>query len=248
MRWLKGVRTVLGPVLLVQGRRLTRTALRMPEAAGERSGTCGDGKVLKLLFVGDSSMAGVGVADQASALAGPTAALVAEGLGCAVEWQMIGRSGATTGQLVQLLDDARLEEPDVLITASGANDVIWQTGATEFTDSYGALLGRVFGSGRRRLAVVSGLPPLHATPAVPQPLRWYLGAYARALDRRLMRWTEHQAGTSYLSLQWAADGTKLAEDRFHPGAELYRTWAGLVAAEVVGLEGIREAARAPRQM
>ncbi len=237
MRWLKGVRTVLGPVLLLQGRRLNRTALRMPEAAGARCGSCGDagGRELKLLFVGDSSMAGVGVSHQAAALAGQTAALVAEGLGCMVRWQMVGRSGATTAQLLELVEGVGLEEPDVLITASGANDVICQTGADEFTGSYRVLLDRVFASGKRRLAVVSGLPPLHATPAVPQPLRWFLGAYARALDRRLMRWATLQRDMKYLSLQWAADGTKLAEDRFHPGAELYRTWAGLVAVDVIGL-------------
>ena len=64
MRFMLISKVVLGPVLLAQGRRVRRTALRLAEAAGERSGLVVIDSVqpeLKLLFVGDSTMAGVGV-------------------------------------------------------------------------------------------------------------------------------------------------------------------------------------------
>ena len=54
----------LGPVLLAQGLRMRRVALRLPEAAGPREGRVGEprGRPLRLLFLGDSSAGGVGVA------------------------------------------------------------------------------------------------------------------------------------------------------------------------------------------
>ena len=58
---------LLGPVLLWQGARVRATALRLPEAAGERLQS---GGALRLLIVGDSSAAGVGAAHQDEALAG----------------------------------------------------------------------------------------------------------------------------------------------------------------------------------
>jgi hypothetical protein len=61
MRFLTIYKVVLGPVLLAQGRRVRRTALRLAEAAGERSGLVVIESALpelKLLFVGDSTIVG----------------------------------------------------------------------------------------------------------------------------------------------------------------------------------------------
>ena len=71
MRFMLIYKVVLSPVLLAQGRRVRRTALRLTEAAGERSGLVVVESVepeLKLLIVGDSTMAGVGVEHQSSPL------------------------------------------------------------------------------------------------------------------------------------------------------------------------------------
>ena len=84
-----------------------------------------------------------------------------------------------------------------------------------------------------RLAVVSGLPPLHIAPAVPQPLRWFLGLCTLRLDRRRQRWIRTRPGVSYLSLQWAADRSRLAEDGYHPGEGVYCGWTHRIAEQIV---------------
>src|ERR1700728_3519570 len=66
-----------------------------------------------------------------------------------------------------------------------------------------------------RLTIISGLAPLHFTPAVPQALHSFFGLCAHQLDQRLQKWIRTRADVSYISLQWAADRTKLAEGRFH---------------------------------
>ena len=45
------------------------TVLQLPEANGKRSGCCGKGNELKLLIIGDSAAAGVGVNRQCDGLA-----------------------------------------------------------------------------------------------------------------------------------------------------------------------------------
>lgn len=60
----------LAPVLLWQGRNVRRSTLRLPEAAGVRYGQVGRGPALRILLLGDSSAAGVGVSQQEQALAG----------------------------------------------------------------------------------------------------------------------------------------------------------------------------------
>ncbi|MEM8598518.1 MAG: SGNH/GDSL hydrolase family protein, partial [Bacteroidota bacterium] len=59
---------LLGPVLLAQGKRVRRVALKLPEPPGDRESTVGNGPPLRLLVVGDSSAAGVGAETQDDAL------------------------------------------------------------------------------------------------------------------------------------------------------------------------------------
>ena len=107
----------LGPVLLPQAQWLRRTALRLPEAAGPREGQVGEGDpVLRVLVVGDSAAAGVGVADQAQALAVQLAHALSEALGGPVGWQLVAQSGVNTAECRALAARADLQAADVVVT------------------------------------------------------------------------------------------------------------------------------------
>jgi lysophospholipase L1-like esterase len=230
---------VLGPVLLIQARRLRRTALRLPEAAGPRCGSEGLQDVLqpalRILVIGDSSAAGVGVDDQTQALAQPVAKLLAIKLGRPVTWQLVAKSGVNTKESLALLRPSELEPADFLVTALGTNDVTSQRAPRQFLQDYRRLVEEV----RSRTGVVglvaTGLPPLRILPAAQHPLRWYLGRYAARLDRMLQRWIGQDAAARYISLDWAAKPREMARDRFHPGAQQYRRWAEFVSEQIVDL-------------
>lgn len=197
----------LGPLLILQGRRLRATALRLPEAEGARNGVVGDPgnlPILRILFVGDSSAAGVGVDHQDSALAMQTAALVAERIGITVEWQLVAKSGVNTNDALSLLSTNDLRPADLLVTALGVNDVTSQRSPRQFLADYKALVNEVARRVGARTVVVNGVPPLHVATAVPQPLRWYLGQYARRLDACLRHWASSNGSLSYVSLQWGS--------------------------------------------
>lgn len=230
---------VLGPVLLIQARRLRRTALRLPEAAGPRCGSEGlqDAlqPALRILVVGDSSAAGVGVDDQAQALAQPVAKLLAIKLGRPITWQLVAKSGVNTEESLALLRQSELGSADFLVIALGTNDVTSQRAPRQFLQDYRRLVEEV----RRRTGIVglvaTGLPPLRILPAAQHPLRWYLGRYAARLDRMLQRWISQDAAARYVSLDWAAKPLEMARDRFHPGARQYRRWAELVSEQIMDL-------------
>jgi lysophospholipase L1-like esterase len=150
-----------------------------------------------------------------------------------VRWHLIAKSGVKTSQILDLTRREESFQADVLITAVGTNDVLAQTEPRRFIEAYERLVDGLLPKVGPRLAIISGLPPLHITPAVPQPLRWFFGRYAHLLDRGLRRWIRSQPNVSYVSLQWAADPTKLAEDRFHPGEGLYREWSHRIAQQIV---------------
>ncbi|RQR33739.1 SGNH/GDSL hydrolase family protein [Burkholderia sp. Bp8994] len=230
---------VLGPILVIQARRLRRTALRLPEAAGPRCGREGSREALqpalRILVVGDSSAAGVGVDDQVQALAQPVAKMLAIKLGRPVTWQLVAKSGVNTEESLALLRQSELQPADFLVTALGTNDVTSQRSPRQFLQDYRRLVEEV----RRRTGafglVATGLPPLRILPAAQHPLRWYLGRYAASLDRTLRRWISQDAAARYISLDWAAKPLEMARDRFHPGAGQYRCWAELVSEQIVDL-------------
>jgi len=228
----------LGPVLLLQSRHLRKTALRLPEAAGPREGSIPASKParpVRLLFVGDSSAAGVGVERQEQALALQTSELLSARLDVPVEWKLLAKSGVNTQQALKLLPRSLLKPVDVLITALGTNDVTSQRSASQFLADYKTLVNRVRQQYNDLAVVITGLPPLRILPAAPHPLRWYLGKYAASLDIRLKRWVQSETGFRYVSLDWAAVPEDMAKDRFHPGLGQYRHWAHLVAESIVEL-------------
>jgi lysophospholipase L1-like esterase len=238
MRTVWIYKMMLGPVLLAQGKKMRRTALRLPEAAGQRTGVVlceGNKSELKLLFVGDSTMAGVGVEHQIAALAFQVASILAKQLGQRVRWQLVAKSGVNTSQAFEFAKGQELSPADVLVTALGVNDVTSQKTSCQFVADYEALIHGLLPRVGAQFAVISGLPPLHVTPAAPQPLRWYLGRCAHLLDEHLCRWIVPQRNIAYVSLQWATDPKEIAADGYHPGENLYRKWAGLVAESIANL-------------
>jgi lysophospholipase L1-like esterase len=238
MRLMPIYKIMLGPALLAQGRIVRRTALRLAEAAGQRTGLIvieSPRSELKLLFVGDSTMAGVGVQHQTDALAFHVASILANRLGRSVRWQLAAKSGVNTSQALDFVKDQELSPADVLVTALGTNDVTSQRKPYQFIADYESLVDTLSKRVGAKFSVISGLPPLHLTPAMPQPLRWYLGRYAHLLDESLRRWIAPQRNLAYVSLQWASNLQDMAADGFHPGENQYRAWANLVAASTANL-------------
>ena len=231
------------PVLLSQGRRVRDNALRLPEAAGARQGVVGEGRVaLRVLIVGDSSAAGVGVGTQDEAFAGQLAQSLAERTGAAVGWQLVATSGHTAGDAARALAGATLRTADLLVTALGVNDVLDQTKPARFL----AALDEIHALAVTRAQVTHtwhcGLPPLGTFALLPQPLRWILGRDAAHLDGALARHLEGQTTRLHLPLPDAPrmpdkdDATPegwMARDGFHPGLLGYRQW-GRQVAEAIG--------------
>jgi lysophospholipase L1-like esterase len=92
--------------------------------------------------------------------------------------------------------------------------------------------------GDRVQVVLAAVPPLHRFPALPQPLRWALGARARLLDMAAAGWAAHRPGVVHVpasALEAVADRGMFAADGFHPSPEGYRAWGESLGAVAAGL-------------
>lgn len=229
----------LGPFLLMQGRHVRRVTPVLPEPPGPREGVDGEGPPLRLLILGDSAAAGVGAATQTDALSGQLVAAISRHF--QVIWKLHARTGATTSAIIRDLRNlcaATAETYDVVVTSLGVNDLtagrprnVWLRQQTELI----TLLRSKFST---RLILLSGMPPMHHFPALPQPLRWYMGEGARRYNRGLQNLTEAFDDCHVVSIDASREAELLeadsiAADGFHPGPAFYTIWAESIAAQII---------------
>ena len=238
------MRLALAPVCLAQGLAVRRRATRLPEAAGPRTGSLGNGPLLRLLLLGDSSAAGVGVTHQDAALAGRLGAALAGRF--TVQWQLHACIGATTASTLKTLRQIDAAPFDAAVVALGVNDVARQVPLRRWIarqQALAELLRMRFGV---RRAYLSGVPPMGRFPLLPQPLRAVLGARAAQFDMALAEAVRGQHRLRYLPIPAEAlDPDLMAEDGFHPGPEIYRLWAEHLAEAISeDFASVRRAERA----
>jgi lysophospholipase L1-like esterase len=194
----------------------------------------GNAPALRMLALGDSIIAGVGVAESREALPCQLAGALAELTDREVHWQARGRNGARTSHLLHLLESLRREEPppDILVISNGINDVTTFQRLHEVMARKEVLLDALRDAFGGALIFQLGLPPLGAFPALPQPLRRILGMRAAALDAALAKATQKRPQTYHLPFDTLPEPEQFAADGYHPGAEAVALWAAELARQI----------------
>lgn len=231
---------LLLPLLVWQGRRTRRDTPRLPEASGADTGQWGEGEpVYRVLVIGESTAAGVGVDDHASGLASQLARALHQGDGQTCGWQTLGQNGARLAQVIKVVEQAPLLPADSVLVSMGVNDT---TGFTSLW-RYRQQLLRLQSVLALRFAaplLLLTVPPMHRFTALPQPLRMMLGWRARQIDQvkhdLATRWPERFRHVAYPPM---SDTRLLASDGYHPGHLGYQAMAVAVAPQLRGTAGQR---------
>lgn len=233
----------LGPVLAYQGIKVRRNTPQLPEAKGNRSGQLGDGEPLSLVILGDSAAAGVGVESQQQALSGALSKLLSSKF--ALSWHLLARSGNTTQDCIELLAKRRdlLPKADVVLLSLGVNDVIKLNHRGRWLKQLNTLLALIEDQAQAKLILITKVPPMGLFPALPQPLRWFMGYKAswfnQGLEAELANTGDVSMNRAQHSLLEIADVMDakavkglMARDGFHPGEKIYQRWAEVSAQYV----------------
>jgi len=221
------------PLLLLQGRHLDRRIVRLLPAQGPRQGLFeGTGEPLRLLTVGESTAVGVGVEKIEEAVVYHFARLMNAHSGRAVAWEAAGRPGATVSVgHAHVLPTIASGPRDIVLLLFGANDVLERRHAQDFVEDLRRLIEDLRGRVGGAAILVSSVPPLGTFPALPQPLRTYLGAWSQWLDATLSRLS--LPGVHYAPVRIPMVPALFASDGFHPGPKGYHVWAETLAASAL---------------
>jgi lysophospholipase L1-like esterase len=218
------------PLVVVQGKATLRRAPYLPPAQPPHCGEVeGEGPIIRLLAIGESTVAGVGLKHGGEAVAATTAQALARSTGQPVAWRAEGMSGATVSQGIERLLPRIASEPaDLLVVAFGVNDVLTYRSPSAFGDDLAALVRAARDRIGDAAVIIAGVAPLVSFPAVPWPLGSILGWRSTALQVAAERLT---ARLPRLAVERFSDlGPDLfAADGFHPNARAHVLWGEEIA-------------------
>ena len=209
-----------------------------------------ESETLRLVVLGDSTTAGVGVDRPEDALPHLIAQRIADAEQRAVHVVNYGWAGARAANLVpeQLPlaleplhpgDEPFLAEADVVAVVIGANDATHRTRPGRFRADLRATFEAVRAAAPRARLVHAGVPAFRGALRTLEPLMFITDHYARLL-RPISRAESQRAGIAYADL--ARDvpprirGRRdvLASDRFHLSAVGYGAWADVIVEALHG--------------
>ena len=225
---------LLAPLLWLQARHVRRVTPRMPEPPGLRTGTTGSGTLVRLLVAGDSGAAGVGAPTQDEALCGQLVQRLSRHH--TVAWCVMAANGLDSPGLLKLLQDAPCARFDVVVLSMGANDATGLCAPLQWARWQAHLAEVIELRFAPALLVHSAVPPMHACLALPQPLRWFMGRWARQMNHSLAGLLVEQVGRI---MHWHPETTTtagLAVDGIHPSSEGYAVWADGLSLRILAAQ------------
>ncbi|MEZ5427773.1 MAG: SGNH/GDSL hydrolase family protein [Pyrinomonadaceae bacterium] len=169
------------PFLYAQGKFVRFKVGRLPDAEGDAAGQTGEGEeVIRLLAIGESTVAGVGAKDHTEALTGQFARHLSRETGKRVCWRALGVSGITVRRtLRELVPQMPEEKMDVVVVALGGNDVFGLSSPARWRSELGQLLKVLRRRNSEATIFVANVPMVRDFIALPNPLRYVLSRLAK---------------------------------------------------------------------
>lgn len=230
------------PVLYFQGRRVRKKVPRLPEAT-KPEGTAGEGFITKhdVLFIGESTFAGVGVTTHAEGFAGTLAHALAKQFQSQMDWKVYARSGYTTRKIRErILPKIDGEQADLIVIGLGGNDAFKLNLPWYWKLQIRKLIAELRKQFKTTPIVFAHMPPIKDFPAFTPLIHWSVGNLVEHLGTALHEVVQHQPGIFYTNevirlSEWSdiykdkLHPSDFFSDGVHPSALTYKLWADNLA-------------------
>ena len=231
---------LLLPVAGYYGLQIRRKTPRLAPPRGNQRGSLakipGENSAdWRLLIMGDSSAAGVGVDRVEEALAPQLADIIHERTGQSVSWRTAGANSAVARDLRDLILP-NIEERDFthIVLAVGTNDMKNYLTAMQFKKGFGGLLYAIHARWPDAKVVWSPVLNMPDVPVLPL-LAWILKLRTQIINAMGFRMCRERHAVAAKPLPVPSD-EGFAIDGFHANAAGYRYWAEHLSGYVMDVE------------
>jgi len=228
------------PLLYIQGKKIRENTPILPEASDIQGETYKDSeRTLRIITVGDSSMAGVGVKTHTEGFIGILSVRLSSYYNTNIWWKVYAKSGYTAlkvkNRLVPTVNDVNL---DLIVIGVGGNDAFKLTSPKEWINNIKALIADIRIKYRYQPIIFINMPPVREIPAFTSLIKYIMGNLIDAYSYKLAKYVKKTDNVFYCSRKISyRDYTKRYklnshpsdffsnEDKFHPSKLAYEIWA-----------------------
>ena len=219
------------PVWLPQALWLKKNAVRLPEASGERQVISEGIEFCKVLILGDSVAAGVGVKTIEESLGGQVINQLQLQSSPEISWKVHAKSGDKLADLLSKLDAVSNEHWDLVVISIGVNDVTSFTSTHRWQQQLTELSSRLLKRSPDCKVIQLAIPDMGSFPLLKNPLSQIFSWRSKNLNRISMEFSKGHAQLTILPMDVELKAENFAEDGYHPS----KRTCELIAQEILKL-------------
>lgn len=226
------------PIIYFQGKKVKKEIQFLPEAKDpEGSVNVNSDKTLKVLFIGESSFAGVGSDFHKNSFAGYFSRELSAAFNCIIDWKVYAKTGYNVEKVHQRIIPKIVEtQCDLLVIGIGANDSFEFTQPKKWLKNIQLLIDSLRNKFPETPISFAQLPTIEAFPALTKEMQFVLGNHKDLLAQYLYSQTSKNKNiyfpTNKVDIQkWMKllnDNQTISDffsDGIHPSELTYKMWA-----------------------
>ena len=247
------------PIMYLQSRWIKYRVPKLPEAKDLQGivGSYDEGNEnnesgIKLLTIGESSIAGVGVESHHQSIVGFLSRYLSQKTQTPVQWEVLAKSGYTAkivnDKLIPLLKD---DAPDLIVIGLGANDAFQTNTPKNWVADIKALIQNIRNKYPNPPIVFINMPPIKDFPVMSSLLQFFLGNLASIFGNELEKIVKHFDNVWYNAHQITLkefdniSGNQYQVNDFfsdgvHPSELTYQIWGELMGEWILERVPIRK--------
>ncbi len=240
------------PVLYFQGKNIRASIPKLPEAIGNSGSTeSNSSRILRMITIGESTVAGVGVATHEEGFTGTLAKTLAKELNTSVEWKVYAKSGYTAKRVTyKIIPKIEETDLDLIVVGLGGNDAFKLNRPGKWRSQMQTLIETLQVKFPNVPICFMNMPPIKEFPAFTSLIKFTVGNLVELLGKELEALVKTKKGVFYLSEVITLDiwikqlkTNKRPDDFFsdgvHPSKFTYQVWAKYFGEYIAGLETVQ---------
>ena len=227
------------PLMYIHGKRIKASVPKLPEAAG-KSGTSlakkETNKTIKMLAIGESTIAGVGVKSHEEGFTGSLARELSKLFQTNVDWKVYARSGYTAETVrIKIIPKVKEENIHLIVLGLGGNDAFNLRSPNNWRIDIKKLINELRSKYPNSLIVFCSMPPIKGFPAFTPLIKKSIGNLVEILGEELADLVNDYENVYYQNEIITLDGwnkkfglnhtiSEYFSDGVHPSKITYQTW------------------------
>ena len=232
------------PLIILQAKKMRRKIPILPEAeniAGCISGS--SSRTINLLFLGESSVAGVGVKTHEESMVGNLCEMIASNYNATVYWEVLAKSKYNALKIFNyLIPQVKDHSIDLVLIGTGGNDSFELTRPKLFKKHLLKIINFMEQEFPEVPILFIHFPPVASFPAFSSQMHFVLGKHTEILSEELKDLISEKDNIYFMSdnmifKKWAAEEKvslkEFFSDGIHPSRNSYKKWASEIEKFII---------------